>query len=73
MITSQSTLVGLRLPPIQRCPKKFMMDVFSEKKKLMVKSGMRPLEIPNYAEFTAEKLYAIAIKDDFIRIHLPEP
>ena len=45
------------IPPLSNCPNKFLKQVISEEKKLLLHKDVKMSAVPNFTEFSVKKLY----------------
>ncbi len=60
------------LPPYDECSMEFIREALAGKKKLLKNSQVVLVEVPRYKEFKVMNLYDSALKDDQLKMFLPD-
>lgn len=59
------------MPPINNVNKDFLRQVFTNEKRLLKLSEIRPITVPLYDELSVKNLYSQMIEDPQIAMYLP--
>jgi hypothetical protein len=51
----------------------FLKELLSGRKKVLQLKEISPVNVPRLREFSADKLYELAMKDEDLKLYLPDP
>ena len=63
----------MHLPSYDQTPMSFLKEVFAGRKKLLLYSELKPVNVPRLKEFCADKIYQMAMEDQRVFQYLPDP
>jgi hypothetical protein len=64
--------VGLFLPSYDGTKLSFVRELLQNKKKALLRADVKMLTVPRYEELSVKNLYDDAMKDEELRLYLPE-
>ena len=63
----------MHLPSYDQTPMSFLKEVFAGRKKLLLYSELKPVNVPRLKEFCADRIYQLAMEDQRVFQYLPDP
>jgi hypothetical protein len=63
----------IHLPAFDEITMFFLKEVLSGRKKVLHLREISPCNVPRLREFSADKLYALAMEDEVLQLYLPDP